>query len=61
MGFREVEEINIPKVRHNFWSYSRRVNRRIKSYVTVDATKKTIKKASKFGVLIFGSSQKGGL
>ncbi|MGB9499222.1 MAG: hypothetical protein ACKVE4_05610, partial [Dissulfuribacterales bacterium] len=37
-------------------SYSRHVNRRITGYVTVDATKKTIKKTSKFGILIFGSS-----
>jgi len=54
--FRELEKINIPKLRHNFWSYSRHVNRRITGYVTVDETKKTIKKASKFGILIFGSS-----
>ena len=53
---REVENINIPELRHNFWLYSRHVNRRITGYVTVDATKKTTKKASKFGILIFGSS-----
>jgi len=55
-SFRELENINIPELRRNFWSYSRHVNRRITGYVTVDATKKTIKKASKFGILIFGSS-----
>jgi len=54
--FRELEDINIPELHRNFWSYSRHVNRRITGYVTVDATKKTIKKASKFGILIFGSS-----
>ncbi len=58
LALRELEDINIPELRRNFCSYSRHVNRRITGYVTVDATKKTIKKASKFGVLIFGSSLK---
>jgi len=54
--FRELENINVPELHRNFWSYSRHVNSYITGYVTVDATKKTIKKASKFGILIFGSS-----